>query len=92
MKGTRKYECVIREKRAVEGKKEESFLPFYFRIHALSISRTRLSRSQQEQATPIEPKQSGVVAVDRCFSVIVPHRNEVKADSVLLNKNTRSLC
>ena len=92
MKGTRKYERVIRETGAVEGKKEESFLPFYFRIRAFSVSGTGLSGSQLEQATPKEPKQSGVVAVDRCFSIIIPHRNNVIADLALLNKNIRSLC
>lgn len=45
MKGTRKFEGVIWEKGAVTGKR---FLPFYFRVRAFSISRTRLSRSLEQ--------------------------------------------
>lgn len=47
MKGTRQYERVIWEKGAVA---EKRFLPFYFRVRAFSIPRTRLPRSL-EQAT-----------------------------------------
>lgn len=53
MKGRRKYECVIWEKGAVTG---ESFHPFYFRVRAFSVSRTRLSRSL-EQGTAWEAGQ-----------------------------------
>ena len=72
------------EKGEVKGKRNESFLPFYFRIGAFSISLTRLTWSL-EQAATTEPKQSGFIAVDRCFSVIVPHRNNVIADVALLS-------
>ena len=44
-----KYECVIWEMRGGGGEGGlHSFLPFYFRDRAFSISRTRLSRSLEQ--------------------------------------------
>ena len=61
MKDTRKYERMIWEKEAVAGKRNgereresssalplPSFLPFYFRVRAFSISLTRPSRSLEQ--------------------------------------------
>ena len=77
MKDTRKYERVIGEKGALS----------QFRGRPVYLGYLLL-----EQATLIEPKQSAVVAVDRCLSIIVPHRKNVTTDLALLNRNTRSLC